>query len=104
MVGINETICPRCGGNLKYYDRVKRIVRTKGRLTRWITVRRLRCLECGAVHRELPEDILPYKQYEAEIIHGVMEGFITPETIGYEDYPCEITMIRWGTRKLHSSL
>ena len=24
-----------------------------------------------------------------------MNGYITPETFGYEDYPCEETMKRW---------
>lgn len=38
---------------------------------------------------------VPYKQYEAEVIIGVLEGFITCETIGFEDYPCEMTMVRW---------
>ena len=27
--------------------------------------------------------------------HGVLEGLITCETLGFEDYPCEMTMIRW---------
>lgn len=63
-------------------------------------IRRLRCRECGMVHRELPEFIFPYKQYEAEIIIGVIEGFITCETLGFEDYPCEMTMIRWRTQKV----
>lgn len=99
MVSVNETTCPKCGGFLKYYDSVPRIVRTKGRVTSWTAIRRLRCPKCGGIHRELPSDIFPYKQYEAEIIRGVLEGFITPETIGYEDYPCEMTMIRWKTQK-----
>ena len=81
------------------YDKVKRIVRTKGRVTNRTIIRRLRCPKCGRLHRELPEDIFPYKQYEAEIIRGVLEGFITPETMGYEDYPCEMTMIRWKAQK-----
>ena len=34
MIGVNETNCPNCGGGLKYYDSVPRIVRTKGRVTR----------------------------------------------------------------------
>lgn len=38
------------------------------------------------MHRELPDFIFPYKQYEAEIIIGVLEGFITCETLGFEDY------------------
>lgn len=95
MVTHDESTCPDCGGILKYYDSVPRIVRTKRRSTSWIKVRRLRCIKCGHLHRELPDDIFPYKQYEAEIIRGVIEGLITCETIGYEDYPCEMTMIRW---------
>lgn len=95
MVSNDVSTCPKCGGQLKYYDCVERIVRTKGRKTWKIPLRRLRCDRCGAVHRELPELIFPYKQYEAEVIIGVLEGFITCETIGFEDYPCEMTMFRW---------
>mgnify|MGYP006982906734 CR=1 FL=1 len=39
------------------------------------------------------------QQYESEIIAGVIEGLITCETFGYEDYPCEMTMIRWKAHK-----
>ena len=95
IVSNNECICPRCTGYLKYYDSVQRIVRTKGRETNWISIRRLRCVKCGSVHRELPGYIFPYKQYEAEVITGVLDEIITCETIGYEDYPCEVTMARW---------
>lgn len=97
MVTGDKLICPDCGGELKYYDSVPRIVRTKRRITKRIKIRRLRCDECRHLHRELPDDIFPYKQYESEIILGVIEGLITCETIGYEDYPCEMTMIRWIT-------
>ena len=90
-----ETVCSKCGGELKLYDYVKRILRTKGRETSQIAIRRMRCHGCNAIHRELPDFVLPYKQYEAEVIHGVIEGIITPETAGYEDYPCEGTMQRW---------
>lgn len=51
------------------------------------------------LHRELPSSIIPYKEYESEIIIGVIEGLITPETLGYEDYPCEMTMNRWLSEK-----
>ena len=95
MVSSTKTICPKCGGQLKYFDSVKRVVRTKARRTEWIDIRRLRCTSCGMLHRELPEELYPYKQYEAEVIRGVLEGLITCETLGYEDYPCEMTMVRW---------
>lgn len=101
MITNNETTCPNCGGDLKYYDSVQRIVRTKGRDTKWVKIRRLQCSICGALHRELPDYILPYKQYEAEVVRGVLEDLITSDTLGFEDYPCEMTMIRWRrSRKL----
>lgn len=101
MVTNDELICPDCGGHLKYYDKVQRMVRTKGRHTKWIKIRRMRCTQCGELHRELPSYLFPYKQYESEIIKGVLEGFITCETFGYEDYPCEMTMFRWRTQEMH---
>ena len=79
MVMQDQTTCPKCGGELKYYDSVPRIVRTKGRETTRVPMRRFRCAHCGAVHRELPELLFPYKQYEAEVIIGVLEGLITCE-------------------------
>ncbi len=97
--------CLHCGAVLKYYDNVLRIVRSKNRETKRIKVKRFRCPICSCIRRDLPECVFPYKQYEVEIIKGVLEGFITPETIGYEDYPCEMTMIRWkaqdAARKIH---
>lgn len=95
MITTKESICPRCDGQLRYYDSVSRIVRTKWRITKKIKIRRLRCVKCGSIHRELPHYIFPYKQYESEVIFGVLTGCITPETLGFEDYPCEITMVRW---------
>lgn len=95
MISNDESTCPHCDGNLKYYDSVKRIVRTKRRVTKKVIIRRMRCLNCGSMHRELPDFIFPYKQYESEIIVGVLEGIITSEKLGFEDYPCEMTMARW---------
>lgn len=95
MINTCDLLCPYCGGVLKYYDSVDRIVRTKGGKVNRIKVRRFKCLACGFLHREIPNFIVPYKQYEAEIIAGVLEGLITPDTLGFENYPCEATMQRW---------
>jgi len=100
MVTNNISTCPECGGHLKHYDKVRRIIRTKGRKTQWVKIRRLQCSNCGVLHRELPDYIFPYKQYEVEIIRGVLEELITSDTLGYEDYPCEMTMIRWRAQKI----
>lgn len=94
----NVSTCPECGGDLKYYDNVRRIVRTRGGGKHWIKVKRFKCVICNSVHRLLPDDIFPYKHYDSEIIRGVLEGYITPDTIGYEDYPCEMTIKRWSQK------
>lgn len=99
MIFESDTTCPACGDDLKYYDSVKRVVRTKRRCTQRIVIRRLRCQNCKSIHRELPESVLPYKQYETEVILGVLEGLITSEVLGFEDYPAEITMDRWRSQK-----
>ena len=95
MIHVGETNCPKCGGSLTYYDTVRRIVRTKCRKIQKAYIRRLRCTGCGKFHRELPDFIFPYKQYEAKIIRGVLKGTITSGTADYEDYPCEATMRIW---------
>lgn len=95
MIRENEIFCPKCGGILFYYDTVRRSVIGKYGNKRKIYIRRVRCKQCHTLHRELPEDILPYKQYESDIIYGVLYGFITCNTFGFYDYPCEMTMSRW---------
>lgn len=105
MVIGDVTSCPHCCGELKYYDRTKRIVRGKYGKAKWIKIERFKCGKCGMVHRKLPNYIFPYKQYEADIIAGVLEGLITSEVLGYEDYPCEATMSAWrNARKLQRLL
>ena len=95
MISYKDSICPCCKGELKYYDKVQRIIRGKGGYSKWVYIRRFKCLKCGLFHRELPIFIQPYKHYETDIIFGVLDGFIFHDTIGYEDYPCEQTMMRW---------
>ena len=91
----NETECPNCGGELKYYDKVKRILRTKGGDKTFVFLKRFRCKKCKGIYRELPDFMFEHKHYESEIICGVIEGLIDSETYGYEDYPCEMTIRRW---------
>lgn len=95
MINTGDDICPLCGGNLKYYDKVSRIVRTRYNKTDWVYIRRLRCLKCSTLHRELPDYLMPYKHYEREIIVGVIEGLIDSDILGFEDYPCELTIRKW---------
>ena len=71
------------------------MIKTRRGVKDYIKIRRLKCRRCERIHRELPRNVKPYKHYESDIIEGVQEGLITPDTIGFEDYPCETTMHRW---------
>ena len=97
-----EQGCPKCGGELRHHDKVKRIVRTKNGKHYWITLDRVRCLECGSKHRVLSELLFPYKHYEASIIDGFVSGNISSYDLEFEDYPCETTIRQWkSTHKQH---
>ena len=89
------SICDECGGKLKNYDKVTRTVIIKGGERKNFKIRRCKCSKCGKIYRELPDFVIPYKHYDSEIIRGVIDGHITSDTIGYEDYPCNVTMNRW---------
>nr|DAR15026.1 MAG TPA: MqsA [Caudoviricetes sp.] len=103
MVCQGKTECPNCKGSLRYYDSVKRIIKGKYGKKHYVLLGRYRCCQCGIIHRSLPENILPYKHYEAEIIFGVLDEIITSDTLGFEDYPNEQTMREWQqARKKHS--
>ena len=93
----NMDICAKCGGEMRYYDCVKRIVKEAGGKKSIVYISRYQCIKCHSIHRRMPEELLPFKQYDAEIIRGVQEGLIDEETFGYEDYPCSETMKRWKT-------
>lgn len=95
-------LCTKCGTRLKYYDRVSRMVRIKNRSIERIIVPRYKCCHCNSTHRILPDKLYPYKQYNSEIINGVVQGYITENTLGYEDYPCEMTMKRWKKETLRN--
>ena len=98
MIPRGNLLCPCCAGRLTYFDTVKRKLWTKHRKKQIVYIPRYRCPACRTVHRVLPEIVVPYQRYEAELIRGVLEGLITVETLGYEDYPCEATMRRWLDR------
>lgn len=95
MHNFDILVCPLCGGKFKYYDRVKRIIKSKNGKKKWIYIFRYRCDDCNSIHRELPNILYSYKHYEAQIINLVINGLIFSDTLGYENYPCETTMLRW---------
>lgn len=95
MVSEDDRQCPQCGGRLKYHDSIPRIVKSSGGRKRWDQIRRFVCVQCGSVHREIPDYLLPFKHYESEVIHGFISGQISFFDLEYEDYPCENTIRNW---------
>lgn len=81
------------------YDRVTRKIRAEfGRIEK-IKIYRYKCQNCGKVHRELPDYLLPYKQFKRDIIEGALVGTLDTSDLPYEDYPCEVTVKRWITEQ-----
>ena len=66
-----------------------------------ILVEREYCPYCHKYRRDLPFYIYRFKHYDRRIIDEVISGRITSDTYGFEDYPCEMTMKRWISRKNH---
>ena len=62
--------CPLCCGNLRVRDTAERFIRISSTEKYGIRVRRLICEECGKIHRELPDFLLPYKHYPTQCIEA----------------------------------
>lgn len=91
----NFHICPVCQGTLRYRDSRPRIRKKEGVRKEHLMIRRFRCDNCQSYHNELPDCLVPYKHYEAEVIAGVLDEIVVPEDLDSEDYPSFRTMIRW---------
>ena len=62
---------------------------------RHIHVCRYKCACCGRIHTGLPEQVVPFKHYGAEVIESAVDEIIEPGAPEAEDYPCEKTFRNW---------
>jgi hypothetical protein len=93
IISEEETVCPLCGGELKYRDSRKRITKDiLGDIRRFL-LRRLRCIRCNKLHTEIPDIILPYKRYDTEAVQSVLDGAESASACAADDS----TMRRWRT-------
>lgn len=83
-------------------DTRKRVHKIAGGIKQWYVINRLKCKECNRLHNELPDCLVPYKHYDAELIEDVVEGIITEEDKEIEDYPCEGTLRHWKWWVFHN--
>lgn len=95
VISEEDTVCPECGSPLCRRDKKRRIYKEAGGKKQWFLINRLKCTKCKKLHSELPDCIIPYKQYGADIIEDVIDGVRTADDLETEDYPCEGTMKHW---------
>jgi transcription elongation factor Elf1 len=70
-----ETInCPICGNSLYVIGTRNRMIIGSGGTPMTIIIRRLRCKQCGKIHHELPDIVVPYKRHSAEAIEKIISG------------------------------
>lgn len=67
-------VCPDCGSKLKVRDSKKRIVRDISGEEYLFSLRRFICVECGKVHTEIPDCIVPHKRYFKDAIEAAVDG------------------------------
>ena len=92
-----EPCCPVCGGKLKKKGWVSRICRKEDGSEETYKIENRKCKNksCRKSHRLLPDILLPYKHYEADLIEAVIDGLVGEDDPGLEDGPSESTVKRW---------
>lgn len=110
--------CPKCNGILHPKDHVPRHTRNDEGIKQWHKIRRLKCNKCNAIHRELPNYMMPYKHYESGIIETVIDekpSDCAAENSTFFRWRCwfakicgllesHLTAIRMAIRRIHTSL
>ena len=86
--------CPICTGELiKKGWRKRFLIRTKPGATEddfypyekiCLLIQRHKCKNCGKIHHQLPDCIVPYKRYSLEIIEDIIKHPDTPSLIDEE--------------------
>lgn len=95
MVRESSALCPDCGCHFRPYGSAKRQIRLQFEEIRVTMVKRVKCIGCGHVHRVIPPGIVPFKQYEEDVIAGFVSGDLDSEDVGFESCPSDKTISRW---------
>ena len=81
--------CPRCGGQMRIRDSKKRKVILADGTVQTFLLRRHKCTECGRVHLELPDIMIPHKHYARAAIAATVHD-------GIKCSAEQSTIYRWG--------
>lgn len=64
--------CPVCNGSLTVYGSRKRHLLDEDGERVTLIIRRMKCSSCSKIHHELPDCIVPYKQYSVAVIETLL--------------------------------
>ncbi|WP_281280492.1 DUF6431 domain-containing protein, partial [Paenibacillus koleovorans] len=82
---------PCCGEKLGIIgSRERKLVSESGE-RRLFVIRRLRCAQCGKIHHELPDCMVPYKRYESACVEQVVSEPEASTTVAADN----ATLRRW---------
>lgn len=81
ITGPTDSNCPICGGSLSVRSTCVRKVRKEGTAQR-LRLRVMKCRVCQKTHREIPDDVIPYKRTG-------LADYCEIATAGIDEYPCE---------------
>ena len=70
FTGLEEVPCPVCGGRLKVRGTCHRRLITKDGAEVY-RLRVMECCSCAKTHRELPDEIVPYKRHSVDMIESI---------------------------------
>jgi hypothetical protein len=65
--------CPDCGGKLSGHGKDNRHIKNEHGEKEWYQISRTKCQGCKRTHSMLPDFMLPYKHYQADIIESVID-------------------------------
>lgn len=73
FTGTETVPCPACGGELFVHGTCIRKLRKRYE-DQTFQLRVMECSACGKTHRELPEEFVPYKRMDAELLCVIAEA------------------------------
>lgn len=83
--------CPWCEGDLKVIgSRKRKLFRQDGSAIQ-LMIRRLKCVDCGAISHELPDMVVPYKRHESDTI---AQALLNPVSSTKNSCSCEDSTVR----------
>jgi len=80
VVVLDCSYCPVCQTKLLLRATRQRVLYRNEDEKEILLIRRLYCTKCNQIHHELPDCIVPYKRYSAEVIERATKGDARQDT------------------------